>query len=75
MGKTGIGRNHRVENLKDITKIQCSPGNYDCDEYMRGMANGLILAVSIMEESKPKYFPAPPSKRTELLKLLKGYIE
>ena len=37
----------RIEDLKDIVAIQCSPGNYDC-EYMRGMANGLLLAENII---------------------------
>jgi len=45
----------RIEKLKEITKIQCSKGNYDVNKYMRGMVNGLILAESIMEDKNPKY--------------------
>ena len=42
--------------LKEITKVQCQKGNYDVNEYMRGMANGLILAEAIMNDKEPKYF-------------------
>lgn len=45
----------RLENLKSCKNIQCSKGNYDQNEYMRGMANGLILAEAIMEDKEPKY--------------------
>jgi len=38
----------RIEDLKNITDIQC---NNVVDEYMRGMANGLLLAETVM--SKP----------------------
>lgn len=48
----------KIEHLKSVTKIQCSKGNYDQGEYMRGMANGLMLAVSIFEDKEPKYFEA-----------------
>ena len=36
-------------------KIQCTDGNWDYDEYMRGMANGIILALAIMEGKEPEY--------------------
>ena len=47
-----------LEKLKEAKEIQCSKGNYDQGEYMRGLANGLILAEHIMEDNKgePKYF-------------------
>ena len=46
----------RMANLKDATKVQSQKGNYGANEYMRGMANGLILAEAIMDNKKPKYF-------------------
>jgi len=49
----------KVEILKQLTEIQCSKGNYDYDEYMRGMANGMILAVATMEGVDPEYIKAP----------------
>ena len=41
----------RFDDLRKCTDIQCSSGNYDCNEYMYGMANGLILALHIMQGS------------------------
>jgi len=45
----------RINSLRNITDIQCTKGNYTYDDYMRGMANGLILALSIMEDKDPKF--------------------
>lgn len=49
-----------LEKLRDVTKIQGSSGNWDVDEYMRGIYNGLELALSIMEDREPVYKDAPP---------------
>ena len=46
---------NRIKQLKEVTKTQCLKGNYDANEYMRGMANGLILAEAIMEDKEPIY--------------------
>ena len=48
----------KIEELDNIVAIQCSNGNWNCDEYMRGMANGLILAQWIMKENEgePPFF-------------------
>jgi hypothetical protein len=50
-----------IADLKNITDIQCSNGNWNYDPYMHGMANGLILAQNVMEDFKeePKYKEAP----------------
>ncbi len=40
----------RLDDLKSVLEIQCSKGNFDQSEYMRGMANGLILAWHIIRE-------------------------
>ena len=49
------------EKLDDLIKIQCSDGNWNYDPYMHGMANGMILARSIIqgEEKEPEYLEAP----------------
>lgn len=39
----------RLKNLKEISASQSTPGNYDDNPYMLGIANGLILAIWIME--------------------------
>ena len=46
-----------LEKLIDVKNIQCKKGNFDQSEYMRGMANGLILATHIMTnaEGDPVY--------------------
>lgn len=48
----------RIADLKNICDIQC---NNVVDEYMRGMANGLLLAEAIMSKpygSEVNYFDA-----------------
>ena len=45
----------RHAKLSQITAVQCRSGNYDVDEYMRGMANGLILADATMNDIEPTY--------------------
>lgn len=52
----------RLADLRNIVEIQCSKGNYDTSEYMRGMANGLLLAWHIIREpygSTVPYFEEP----------------
>ena len=46
----------KLLSLKSCVKTQSTKGNYDFNEYMRGLANGLILAEAIMDDKKPKYF-------------------
>jgi len=53
----------RINELEEVKKIQCSKGNFDQSEYMRGMANGLILAVAIMEDKSAKYIEAKKGKK------------
>lgn len=48
-----------LEKLDAVTAIATSPGNAHADEYMRGMANGLILAQAIMNECEPIYIDPP----------------
>lgn len=48
-----------VDNIKDIIRIQCSPGNYNFNEYMWGIANGLILALSCCTGERPEYMEKP----------------
>lgn len=45
----------KLTKLRDIRDVQGSVGNYDQGEYMRGLYNGLELAVSIMEDRNPEY--------------------
>ena len=49
----------RVATLVDITAIQLQDGNWNYNDYMRGMANGLLLAQTIMTDTEytPLYAP------------------
>jgi hypothetical protein len=47
--------NRRLQELRQVHELATSPGNYDVDDYMLGMANGLILALAIMEDKDPQY--------------------
>ena len=53
----------RLQDLDNVTAIAVSPGNADVNEYMRGMANGLILAKAIMEDVEPVYIEAPAKEK------------
>ena len=53
-----------LEKLKDMCVTQCQKGNFDVNEYMRGMANGLMLAVSYFTNEEPKFIE-PPSQAAE----------
>jgi len=81
-GRTA-GRNEFTDRLADLTKIkeiQCSKGNYDFNEYMRGMANGLILAEATMRNQDPVYIDAPeaepiPGHLLPLMTALDAYFQ
>ena len=51
----------RAERLRELIDIQCSNGNWDWDPYMHGMANGMILALSVLDDGEPDFL-APPEK-------------
>lgn len=57
----------KLLSLKSVVKIQSQDGHWNKDEYMRGLANGLIMAEAIMEDKEPKYFRAnyPEKSREE----------
>ena len=50
---------HIKGNIESVIKVQASNGNYDCNEYMWGLANGLILALSIVTGQMPEYLDKP----------------
>lgn len=50
---------NKIEQLKGMIDVQSTHGNWDFDPYMHGMANGMIYALSILEENEPKYLSAP----------------
>lgn len=62
-----------IEQLQDCVNVQCSDGNWNANDYMHGMANGLILAMAIMKGETPKYLDAP-HKETAMEKD-NGFVE
>lgn len=48
-----------INSLRDLVKVQCYDGNWNYDPYMHGMANGLILALSLFERGRPAFLSPP----------------
>ena len=66
-----VGMNDiRIIELQDVIDIQCTEGNYNCDEYMWGLANGLILAMSVLTRKEPKFLDKPEYFLSEELKVI-----
>lgn len=58
----------RLHQIDEVTTVATQPGNAYASDYMRGMANGLILAQSIINGKDPVYLeprldPRPPVTR------------
>ncbi len=56
---SGRSMEKRLSDLDNIIAIQCSPDNGNASEYMRGMANGLILADATLKDTDPVYLEGP----------------
>lgn len=50
---------HNLGQLKNLTDIQCSDGNWNYDDYMLGLANGLICAYATMSDKEPEFKSKP----------------
>jgi hypothetical protein len=48
-----------TEQIEEMVKIQSSNGNWNCSPYMMGYANGLILALAVLKNERPKFHSAP----------------
>jgi len=48
-----------IQDIRKLVKVQCSDGNWNYDEYMHGMANGMILIKAIIDDVEPVYLDAP----------------
>lgn len=49
----------QLEVMKETLKIQGYDGNWNYDEYMLGMYNGMELMVAIAENREPVYKEKP----------------
>jgi hypothetical protein len=48
-----------ITSFEDLIKIQSSDGNWNYDPYMHGLANGLILGLSLLTGEDPQFLTAP----------------
>lgn len=48
-----------LDELDDLIKVQATDGNWNYDPYMRGMANGMLLAKSLLDGQDPEYIDSP----------------
>jgi len=47
--------NKQLRDIENVIEIQGTKGNYDIDDYMLGMYNGMELIRSIIFNCEPKY--------------------
>ena len=52
----------QMHDLKAVTDAASSRGNADANDYLHGMANGLILALAIVEGKQPEYVMRRPGE-------------
>ena len=48
-----------LKMLREILNIQCINGNWNSNPYMHGLANGMILALSLFDDKPPEYLVPP----------------
>lgn len=48
-----------LKEIEELVAIQKINGNWDYSPYMRGLANGLILALAVLKNKEPKYLEEP----------------
>jgi len=60
----------KMQQIKDvlqhITDTQCKRGTYDQNPYMHGLANGLIIAMSVLDDENPVFLKAPKFWKEDL---------
>jgi hypothetical protein len=56
-----VRRRASIKDLEEIIKIQCSPGNWNYDPYMQGLANGMLLSLNVATDDprEPVFMEAP----------------
>lgn len=69
----------RLHQLDEVTKVATDPGNAYADEYMRGMANGLILAQATVNGKEPAYLesvgtPQAGNKLDAVIRALRDWL-
>ena len=65
----------RINILKRLLEIQCSEGTWNYDEYQFGMANGMIFALAVMEDTAEVDYLDAPEMFIKDLELLDKFNE
>jgi hypothetical protein len=65
----------KVGKLRDLAAIQCAPGTVDAGEYMRGMANGLLVALSVFDGQEPPFVEPPASTHQDRVRAEKSELD
>ena len=53
VGEGRVLTEKQMHDLKAVLDIQSDPGNWDYNEYMHGMLNGMELMMAIVEDREP----------------------
>ena len=48
-----------IKNIKNLVSLQGCTGNYNYDEYMLGLYNGMEMILSILEKREPSLRTVP----------------
>ena len=56
-----VGSGDWLGSLRDQLRVQGENGNWNCNEYMLGMFNGLECALATLEHREPQYRRKPDS--------------
>lgn len=54
-----VGSSAWLEPLRDQVRVQGEHGNWNCNDYMLGMFNGLECALATLEHREPQYRRKP----------------
>ena len=72
---------HRLKCSKEMLDIQGQKGNYDYDEYMLGLYNGMEYIIALFETREPNFisgkdieFTNNKTQQKEFIKWLEDYI-
>jgi hypothetical protein len=53
----------KIKELQSLVEIQGEDGNWDHNDYMRGMYNGMELMLAIAEEREPEFRKSEDMKK------------
>lgn len=75
IGKPAEPTDARLEELRRVTKEAGADGEWDYNEYSRGIYNGLEGALAIMEGRRATYRSGKQEARSDELSMLKARID